>query len=157
MESIIIPFIFSSLGRVNFSADIMTGDYKSFKSVRFKLDSGSDFTTISCKDLYSLGYTHEFLKSCPFHSTNATTASSDIKLQYIKDVSIKFGNREMQGCRIFFALDSQLRSLFGSDILKYFNWEVNYDKGLLRLSPTENSPALSEGESPLQIYIVERN
>jgi len=155
MGSIIIPFDFNSLGRVDFIADVMTSDYKSFDGVRFKLDSGSDFTTIDSKDLYTLGYTHEFLESCPFHHLSATTASSDIRLQYIKNVSIKFNEREIQNCRIFFALDSQLRSLFGSDILKYFNWGVNYDKKVLLLDKTENVPTLSEGEEPLHIYTIE--
>ena len=155
MGTINIPFVFNSLGRVDFFADVVTSEYKSFKGVRFKLDSGSDFTTIDSKDLYSLGYTREFLESCPFHHLSASTASNNIRLQYIKNISIKFGGREIQNCRIFFALDSQLRSLFGSDILKYFNWGVNYDKKLLQLNKTENAPALSEGEEPLQIYFAE--
>ena len=156
MGSIIIPFEFNSLGRVDFFADVMTSDYKSFDSVRFKLDSGSDFTTIDSQDLYNLGYTRQFLEGCPFHHLSVTTASNDIRLQYIKNVSIKFSEREIQNCRIFFALDSQLRSLFGSDILKYFNWGVNYDKKVLQLDKTENVPALSEGEEPLHVYTIER-
>ncbi|MCL1843976.1 MAG: retropepsin-like domain-containing protein [Defluviitaleaceae bacterium] len=155
MGSVIIPFDFNSLGRVDFIADVMTSDYKSFDGVRFKLDSGSDFTTIDSKDLHTLGYSREFLKGCPFHHLSAATASSNIRLQYIKNISIKFSNREIQNCRIFFALDSQLRSLFGSDILKYFNWSVNYDKKVLQLEKTENTPNLSEGEEPLHIYTIE--
>jgi len=157
MEQISIPFNFNSRGRVDFLADVMTSDRKSFDGVWFKLDSGSDFTTINCEDLYNLGYTQEFLASCPFHPNSASTASSEIQLQYIKNVSIKFNDREIQGCRIFFALDSQLRSLFGSDILKYFNWEVNYDKRLLSLKQAEYKPELSTGEALLQIYAIEGN
>ena len=155
MAAIIIPFEFNSLGRVDFIADVVTSDFKSFKGVRFKLDSGSDFTTIDSKDLYNLGYTRGFLENCPFHHLSASTASSNIRLQYIKNVSIKFIEREIQNCRIFFALDSQLRSLFGSDILKYFNWSVDYDKKILQLNKTENVPTLSEGEESLQIYTIE--
>ncbi|MCL1884261.1 MAG: retropepsin-like domain-containing protein [Defluviitaleaceae bacterium] len=155
MGAIIIPFDFNNLGRVDFWAEVMRSDCKSFEGVRFKLDSGSDFTTIDSKYLYNLGYTREFLETCPFHPLYASTASSDIRLQYISNVSIKFGEREIQNCRIFFALDSQLRSLFGSDILKYFNWGVNYDGGVLKLDKAEKMPKLSEGESPLQIYTVE--
>jgi hypothetical protein len=79
-----------------------------------------------------------------------------MRLQYIKNVTIKFGDREVQGCRIFFALDTQLRSLFGSDILKYFNRNIDYDEELLRLTKRKNTPLLSEGEAPLQIYSVEK-
>ena len=97
-------------GRVIFSARIITGDYKSFKRVYFKLDSGSDFTTISCDDLKNLGYTLDFLEKCPFHGTTALSAFGDsqIQMQYILNVSIKFGDRELQGCRIFFALNTNL-------------------------------------------------
>ena len=157
MESIIIPFLPKNLGRVNFDIEVMSGERKSFDNVRFKLDSGSDFTTISCEELYNLGYSREFLENCPYHHINAVTASEygQLKLQYITNISIKFADREIQGCRIFFALDTKLRSLFGSDILKYFNWEVNYDLGILKLTQVNNKPLLSEGESPLQIYLAE--
>jgi hypothetical protein len=155
MEQIIIPFESSNLGRVDFDASVMTGDLKSFKAVRFKLDSGSDFTTVDCEDLQNLGYTRDFLKNCPAHPSNVSAASGDMKLRFIKNVTIKFGDREIQGCRIYFALDTELHSLFGSDILKYFNRNIDYDDELLRLTQRKNMPLLSEGETPLQIYSVE--
>jgi predicted aspartyl protease len=157
MQPIVIPFVPSNLGRVEFSAQVMTGNRKTFGEVEFKLDSGSDFTTISCEDLEVLGYERDFLGSCPHHNTHASTASEDLilPLQYISDVSIKFDNRELQGCRVFFALGTKLRSLFGSDILKYFNREINYDTGELTLLDLKNKPMLSPGEKPIHIYFVE--
>ena len=156
MLPIVIDFTSSNLGRVEFDADVMTGDRKSLRSVEFKLDSGSDFTTLSCDDLEMLGYGMEYLKSCPYHNTHASTASEDLvlPLQYITDVSIKFGERELQGCRIFFALGTNLRSLFGSDILKYFNREINYDYNELRLTELKSKPILSPSEKPIQIYTL---
>jgi predicted aspartyl protease len=132
----------------------MTGNKKSFDTVRFKLDSGSDFTTLGCEDLDNLGYSEEYLRSCKVHGKAYTATSGEVVLQYIEGVSIKFGERELQNCRIFFALDSGMRSLFGSDILKYFNREINYDTGELRLSSTENPPGLAQNETPIQIYSV---
>jgi len=157
MQPIVIPFTPNNLGRVIFEAQVMAGDGKSFSDVEFKLDSGSDFTTISCDDLIVLGYEREFLESCPFHNTQASTASGDLilPLQYLNNVSIKFDDRELQGCRIFFALRTKLRSLFGSDILKYFNREIDYDSGELRLMELKNKPILSDGEKPVQIYLFE--
>ena len=112
MVPIIIDFTPGNLGRVVFAVKVMTGDRKSLKTVIFKLDSGSDFTTHNCDDLENLGYTQEFLKSCPFHSTRASTASggSVLPLQYIANVSIVFGDRELQGCRIYFAIGALDRS-----------------------------------------------
>ena len=159
MAPIIIKFTSDNLGRVIFDADVMTGDRKSLKTVVFKLDSGSDFTTINCDDLENLGYSNDFLKTCPFHQIKASTASSGhtLPLQYISNISIKFQDRELQGCRMFFAIGTNLRSLFGSDILKYFNREINYDKGELRLTELANKPMQSQGEVPIHIYSVEKN
>jgi hypothetical protein len=158
MQSIIIPFTSNELGRVEFYAHVMTGNRKSLKKVDFKLDSGSDFTTISCRDLIRLGYSQEYLESCPFHETGATLAADDHKttLQYIPNVSIKFGDRELQQCRVFFALGTKLRSLFGSDILKYFNREIDYDTGVLTLKERKNKPKLATGEVQIQIYSLEQ-
>ena len=61
MHPIIIPFSPSSLGRVEFSAQVMTGDRKTFGEVEFKLDSGSDFTTLSCDNLDVLAVRIGFL------------------------------------------------------------------------------------------------
>ena len=156
MQPIIIPLQPSGLGRVEFPAEISTGDRKTFESVDFKLDSGSDFTTLSCRALDGLGYTQEFLQGCPFHSNLVSTAGEDfnLRLQYITDVSIKFGDRELQGCRIFFALGTKLRNLFGSDLLKYFNREIDYDAGELRLKQRASVPELTVGEKPIHIYTL---
>jgi len=154
MESIKIPFFSSNLGRIDFVAQVMTADRKTFFDVDFKLDSGSDFTTLSCNDLYKLGYTRDFLRQCPYHKHPVTTASNTIHLQYLENISIKFEEREIQGCRIFFATETSMRSLFGSDILKYFNWSVNYDEGLFQMTKTTRTPQLSKEEQPLHIYDV---
>jgi len=157
MQPIIIPFTPTNLGRVVFVADVMTGNRLSFRRVYFKLDSGSDFTTVSCDDLEMLGYEPEYLESCPYHDEIASSASEKaaLPLQYIKNVSIKFKDRELQGCRVFFARGTQLSSLFGSDLLKYFNREINYDAGELRLLDLKTTPTLSPGEDSIQIYSLD--
>ncbi|MCL1886270.1 MAG: retropepsin-like domain-containing protein [Dehalococcoidia bacterium] len=131
--------------------DVMTADRLSFESVLFKLDTGSEFTTLSSKDLDLLGYTVAFLQSCKVYG-NASSAAGNVVLQYIDDVSIKLGDREIQGCRVFFARGSQLHSLFGSDILRYFNYSVNYDTGELQMSLAAKAPKLAQGEPQLHIY-----
>jgi hypothetical protein len=157
LKTIVIPFNLTASGRVIFPVDVMTGNGKSFNRINFLLDSGSDFTTISHNELLKLGYTQEFLDSCLYHKTIASTASEArvLKLQYIDNISIKFGDRELQGCRIFFANRTRLRSLFGNNILKYFNREINYDKRELRLEKTAVLPLLSADEGAVHIYEVD--
>ena len=106
MLPIIIPFISNELGRVLFETHVSTADNMSFKKVEFKLDYGSDFTTLSCKALKLLGYSYEYLKGCPLHEGGATLAADEVNvpLQYITNVSIKFGYRELQNCRVFFCI-----------------------------------------------------
>jgi len=156
MGGIVVPFEFASLGRVEINLEIMTGDRKSFERVKFKLDSGSDFTLIKTDDLLRLGYTKVFLESCPLHENPARTVSaSRLDLRFITGVSIKFGDRELQGCRIFFSLDKHTSNLIGCDILKYFNWSVDYDKGELAMVERKIKPKLSIGEKKIHIYTLD--
>lgn len=151
MESIVITFSPQVTGRIEFGVEVMTADRLSFRTVEFKLDTGSDFTTLSCDDLLLLGYTDAFLQTCNIYG-KASSAAGDLDLRYIDNISIKFRDREIQGCRIFFALRSHLRSLFGSDILRYFNYSVNNDIGELKMSMAAKIPKLTHGEPPLHIY-----
>jgi hypothetical protein len=154
-----IAFKTSSRGRIKFDADVMTADCKTLRSIDFELDTASDFTTMSRTDLITLGYTEEQLKLCPTHSVKALTAGGTFTLQYITNVSIKLAERELQQTRIFFAKEESyqklLGTLFGADLLKYFNFNVNYDEGLLTLQKVKNLPQLSTGEQQINIYSVE--
>ncbi|MCL2055261.1 MAG: retropepsin-like domain-containing protein [Oscillospiraceae bacterium] len=152
MTSIKIEFKPSGLGRIVFRAKVMTADRMSLKSVYFKLDTASDFTTLSLTDLKNLGYTQEQLQKCKIFKGSASTGGGDLELRFIENVSIKFGDREIQNVRVFFAPKTNLRSLFGCDILKYFNFSVNYDKGNFTLSQADKTPELSLGETPIHIY-----
>ena len=151
MSPIVIRFLPLSTGRIELELGVMTADRLSLKTVSFKLDTGSEFTTLSNEDIAKLGYTDAFLQSCKVYG-NASSAAGNVVLQYIDDVSIKLGDREIQGCRVFFARGSQLHSLFGSDILRYFNYSVNYDTGELQMSLAAKAPKLAQGEPQLHIY-----
>jgi hypothetical protein len=88
------------------------------------------------------------------HSRSATSWSgAESTLRYIEDFSITFGgDRAVRKCRIFFTLESDTSNSLGSDILKYFNYSVDFDKGELTLVKRESEPPLSKGESRLYVY-----
>ena len=153
---IIIQFYPCFLGRVEFDAYVLKNDLRTHGIVRFKLDSGSDITTLSCKDLANLGYPDSYLLSRPKYATTVTTADGKIvSLRYLDDVSIKFNDRELQGCRVYFALGTKMRSLFGNNILRYFKREIDYDIGELKLFERSAHSILSANETPIQIYSLE--
>ncbi|MDR1687375.1 MAG: hypothetical protein LBS21_02030 [Clostridiales bacterium] len=163
-EPIIVSLRPNNLGRVLFSADVLGASKKQQNDVEFKLDSGSDFTIISRRDLIrSLGYSKEFLNSCPLYYTenprvNATQVDgTPLPLRYIKNISMMVNGREIINTRIFFQSEEQkgkeTRNLFGTDILKYFNWSIDYDKWLLTLSKRNLANVeLSPGEKRLEVY-----
>ncbi|MDR2167902.1 MAG: hypothetical protein LBE35_08665 [Clostridiales bacterium] len=158
MQPIKIKFEKCDLGRVIIQASVLKSDKLSHDYVYFKLDSGSDLTTISLKDLDNLGYTEEFLRNCPIYEPGATGAGGHaITLRYLPNISIMFEDREIQGCKLYFSLEARMRSLFGNDILKYFNREINYDEGELRLNPRDERPGLLKNETPLNIYFLENH
>jgi len=155
MLPIVITFMPSVLGRVVFEAEVLTADRLTLDTVTFKLDTGSDFTTLSCKALASLGYTDEILSTCSIYGT-ATTGGGNVLLQYIDNVSIKFGDREIQGCRVFFALGTKLSSLFGSDILKHFTYTVDNELCEFRMSATKRVVTTQAGDPQIQIYSLDQ-
>jgi hypothetical protein len=148
-----------------FSVKVLTGDRKSYKQVRFKFDPGADFTTLSSGDLRKLGYEVSFLETCAFVG-EAVTAGGIVPLYVIENVSIGFeGNRRLQKCKLFFTVDKSdkelggsakdLRSLFGNDILQYFNYSVSFDKGEIRLVERTSKPVLADGETPIEIFSLD--
>jgi len=154
---IIIPFIPNQLGRILFPVQVQSGDGLSHREVEFKLDTGSDFTLLSQGSLKKLGYSEAMLKACPTFKGNPSTANSKQggKLQYLSNISIKFFDREIQGCTVYFSLVDDYRNLFGADILKYFNKNIDEDKGILTLTKKIKPPLLLENEVPIQIYSLE--
>ena len=69
MHPIVITFTKISTGRIEFNADIMTADRLSFDTIRFKLDTGSEFTTLSHADLIQLGYEYDYLRKCKHYDS----------------------------------------------------------------------------------------
>ncbi|MCL2086845.1 MAG: retropepsin-like domain-containing protein [Oscillospiraceae bacterium] len=176
MTPIKINFETDERGRVDFEADVTTFDSKSLRPIKFKLDTASDFTTLSDEALERLGYTEELLlNECNDITHKAITGAGEIPLRHIDNVSIKFGDREIQHARVFFMLKKdldikirqaidkgeikqpKLNTLLGSDLMKHFNFTVNYDDLELTLWKTTRTPKLSQGEKPIQIYSVEKD
>jgi len=154
-KTIILDFETNEVGRILIDVKVLTGNSLSHKTVKFRLDTGADYTIIGMDTLRHLGYTDEFLHSCPKEKYPATAANNTkVQLHYLENVSIMFNEREIQGCRIYFSPNAKMRNLFGCNILKYFNYMINYDFAEILLQERSTMPQLSEGEKPIQVYEI---
>ena len=161
MKKIEIDFAPNGLGRVEFEVKIpVIGDrrkHQMFAQVTFKLDTASDFTTLSLRDLKKLGYKLDELKKCDFHIDSKTgervLVNGRFPIQYMDDFMIIIGQTVIKNVRVFFVTNESenLRSLFGGDITKYFNYTVNSDERRLTLWKMISEPDLIPGEIPIEI------
>ena len=154
-KTIVLDFETNEMGSIWVELNVLRGDFLSHENVNFKFDTGADYTVIAVETLKDLGYTDDFLRSCPKDKYPATMADgSKVQLYYLENVSIMFKEREIQSCRIYFSLNAKMRTLFGCNILKFFNYTINYDSAEIFLYERSTLPQLSEGEQPIQIYEI---
>ncbi|MCL1999018.1 MAG: retroviral-like aspartic protease family protein [Turicibacter sp.] len=154
---IVINFENDESGRIMFDLKMLKANLLDHDLVRFKFDTGADLTVISCEDLTRLGYTHEFLQNCPEYMKKPVyTANGErVYLKYISNISIMFGDRELQGCDLHFSLKPDLHNLFGTDILRYFDINISYTNSEIYLYKRDEESLTAE-TSHLQIYSLKK-
>ena len=151
-----LEFIPNNIGRIELTLSIQKANKINMEDIDFALDTGSDFTTIGIKHLIQLGYTKELLQNCPYHKNLATTVATEhsIDLQYIDNVTVLIDCIELKNRRIYFSMDKNVKNLLGSDLLKYFNMEINRDIGLVFLTLTkEISKQIEHGKKSDICYL----
>jgi len=124
----------------------------------FKVDTGSDFTVLRLDDLIRLGYNMESLKIYPVHEHRASTVAEEngLILHYIDGVTLELGCVTLYNRRIFFS-DQIVRNLLGSDILKYFNIEIDREANLFKARLMNDVISRIESGLEKDIYVLEEN
>ncbi|MCL1999012.1 MAG: retroviral-like aspartic protease family protein [Turicibacter sp.] len=152
---IILKFAEDEDGKILTNINVLKADHLSHGEVEFKVDTGATLTIINHEHLANLGYTQEFLQNCPrYTKKNVTTADgTSIQLRYLPDISLMFEDSEIQQCEIYFSLESDMRTLFGTDILQLFNIMIDYDSGEVRLYKRNIEPVSGKGQP--QVYSLD--
>ncbi|MCL1999015.1 MAG: retroviral-like aspartic protease family protein [Turicibacter sp.] len=152
---IIVKFAENNDGLIKGNIGVLKADRLSHSDVEFKIDTGANLTVINHKHLANLGYTQEFLQNCPDYTEREVTTANGVvvTLKYIDHMSLMFGDREIQNCKIYFSLESDMRTLFGTDFLRRFNLTINYDDRKVLLYKRDME--ITVGEIQPQIYSLD--
>jgi len=155
-ENLTIKIDTDDYGQVFVYPHILTRDKKVKERIKFELDSGSSYTTMSCDDLSILGYEKSILNSFKDYKS-VKTAGGEIMLKHLGYITLLFEGIGIDNVNIYFSLDYEgktLGTLLGSDFLKFFNYSVNYDIPELYIEKTKRIPPVTRDEKPLKIYSI---
>jgi len=114
--------------RCNLKPDMKLFDYK--------IDTGANRTTISREWLYRLGYDDNWIKSGMKLTGNdrPTVATGDpIDDCYIIAVpEINIGGCVGYNWPFLTSLSAKFKFLMGTDTMRFFNWDLDYENGICR-------------------------
>ncbi|MDR2166288.1 MAG: retropepsin-like domain-containing protein [Clostridiales bacterium] len=123
-------------GKIIVPMNIQDANLKDMSEVDFKVDTGSDYTTISKKELYTLGYSADWIKQNAIRNDrDAKTADgSTIPIYFLQIPKMNILGTEVSNMRLHILLDGDggaardLNNLLGLDLLLSFNYMVNNDE-----------------------------
>ena len=136
-------FTLSDEGRSYLHIYMKPSKYQALSRVQFKVDTGADFTTISKKELVSLGYSYDWIeqniKEDPYH----TLSRAGGKPQPAYYVQISLSNilgRELINWPFYIRKERHLDfpCLLGLNILTYFNFQFDYEKWIFSIKHIVN-------------------
>ena len=132
-------FNFENYGRVFLIIDIKPLIENTMKSVRFKVDTGADKSTISKYTLNELGYDYDWIKNNAItfkEEDKPTTASGErVNAGYIQLPLINILGYEGKywPFQIIVDEDKDFRNLLGRDLLTGFNFSFNNDEDTFKI------------------------
>ena len=164
-------------GRIECRVHIKPYDANLMKSIRFKVDTGADFSTISKSALYELGYADDWIEYNKQASTGTTTSASGETLESyfvrlpiinifgIEGVDYPFGilldkeenlpKPSCRGCEYTTGKKLDFRSLLGNDILTCFNISINRESNSAVFLPQKSLDERNKIYSDRQLNFIE--
>ena len=124
-------FTLSDEGRSYLHIYMKPSKQQTLSRVQFKVDTGADFTTISKKELVSLGYSYDWIEQNIKEDTNHTLSRAGGKPQSAYYIQISLSNilgRELINWPFYIRKEPHLDfpNLLGLNILTYFNFQFDY-------------------------------
>ena len=104
--------------------------------VDYKIDSGANRTTISCEQLVKLGFDEQWIRTGKLLEGGARpTVASGLPVEDCYEVilpEINIGGCVGYNWPFITSLSVSFKFLLGTDTMRYFNWEFDYEHGLCR-------------------------
>ncbi|MCL2170502.1 MAG: retroviral-like aspartic protease family protein [Defluviitaleaceae bacterium] len=129
------------------------------KCVKFKVDSGANFTTISSDKLFELGYDEEWIKSGKKLTGSARPTVANGK--FLDDCyevvlpEINIGGFVGRNWHFLTSPTETFRLLFGTNSMKFFNWNFDYENTLCRLTVNKKATNLLFDKSEQSIHAID--
>ena len=144
-------------GRIECEVHIKPYDSHLMRAVRFKIDTGADFSTISKSTLNMLGYSTQWIETNKKPSESSTTVASgeeimsyyvrlplvniygvegtDYPFDILMDKEEYLPKPTCKGCEFTKQKKLDYRPLLGNDILSCFIVEIDWKSGIVNLEP----------------------
>ena len=137
-----ISFKLSKEGRAYVPVHIKPCDEKTLQNISFKIDTGADLTTISKKELHTIGYSMEWINKNAVKDVKHTLTRAGGKKEtawYIVIPISNFSGCDMKNWTFYIRVekDRDYPNLLGLDVLSNFNFTFNYDMGILSVEPAK--------------------
>ena len=164
-------------GRIECEVRIKPFDSSLMENVRFKVDTGADFSTISKSALYKLGYSAQWVAENMKLSETSTSVASGEKLDsyYIRlpvinifgieginypfgillDIEEKLPKPSCKGCEFTKAKKMDFRSLLGNDILSCFDISVDRKSNIADFEPQSSLDDRNKKYPDKQLNFIE--
>lgn len=164
-------------GRVECRVHIKPYDSHLMRAVRFKIDTGADFSTISKSALHRLGYSSQWIEANKNPAVSSTTVASGeeiasyyvrlplINIYGVEGTDYPFGilmDKEeilpkptCKGCEFTTPKKLDYRPLLGNDILSCFRVEIDWNSDVVCLEPQSSLDFRNRKYPDRQLNFVE--
>lgn len=155
-------FFLSEEGRGLVPVFMKPQDGITLELVSFKVDTGSDITTISKEWLQLLGYSQNWIATNAVEDKGRTISRAggkDEPAWYITIPIANFAERDMKNWPFYVRIEEgrDFPNLLGLDVLSNFNFTFDYDKGAFIVEQAENPRIVLPKFKNQEISFLTRN
>ena len=149
----------SPLGFVLLDVDIRSMLSPKMESIRYKIDTGANCTTISYKKLSELGFDADWVKVGKLLENDARpTVASGLPIDDCYEVilpEIRIGDWVGYNWPFLTSLSVPFKFLLGTDSMQFFNWNFDYENGVCKFDLISNKRKLPFNRNEQSIHSVD--
>ena len=152
---------------VNFTIDgfvfiqiyIKPNESATMQSVRYKVDSGANCTTISRAELSKLGYDDAWIRTGkPLTGADAPTVASGLPIDGCYEVvlpEIRIGDWIGYNWPVLTSLSVPFKLLLGTDSMRFFNWNFDYENNVCKFGLIPGKRKLLFNQKEQSIHAID--